>query len=64
MKGIYILLIRISKNIQVKIGSLGKINFNKGIYAYVGSVTAIANSQPFKAEITSQCVPTEVSNII
>ncbi|MCD6476680.1 MAG: GIY-YIG nuclease family protein [Candidatus Aenigmarchaeota archaeon] len=37
MKGIYILLIRISKNIQVKIGSLGKINFNKGIYAYVGS---------------------------
>jgi len=37
MKGVYILLIKINKKIQEKIGSLGKINFNKGIYAYVGS---------------------------
>lgn len=37
MKGIYILLIDVSKNIEVKVGSLGKIKFNKGIYAYVGS---------------------------
>ena len=37
MKGIYILLIKISKSIQTKIGSLGKINFKKGLYAYVGS---------------------------
>lgn len=37
MKGIYILLIKLSRNIQIKTGSLGKINFKKGIYAYVGS---------------------------
>ena len=37
MKGIYILLIKISKNMQEKIGSLGRIKFDKGIYAYVGS---------------------------
>ncbi len=37
MKGVYILIIKISKNLQEKIGSLGKINFEKGIYAYVGS---------------------------
>lgn len=37
MKGVYVLLIKINKNIQQKIGSLGKINFKKGLYAYVGS---------------------------
>lgn len=37
MNGIYILLIEIDKNIQIEIGSLGKINFDKGVYAYVGS---------------------------
>lgn len=37
MKGIYILLIEVSKNIEVKIGSLGKIKFDKGNYVYIGS---------------------------
>jgi len=37
MIGSYILLMRISKNIQVKIGALGKIPFCKGLYAYIGS---------------------------
>ena len=37
MKGIYILLIKIDKNIEVEIDSLGKINFDKGIYFYIGS---------------------------
>lgn len=37
MKGIYILLIKIKKNLKIKIGSLGVIEFNKGCYAYVGS---------------------------
>ncbi len=37
MKGVYVLLIKVNKKIQQKIGSLGKINFNKGIYAYIGS---------------------------
>ena len=37
MKGIYCLLIKIQKNICVKAGKLGKINFEKGNYAYIGS---------------------------
>jgi len=37
MKGVYILLINIEKELQLKIGSLGKIKFDKGKYAYVGS---------------------------
>jgi Uri superfamily endonuclease len=37
MKGVYILLIDVSKGVQAKIGSLGKIKFEKGIYAYIGS---------------------------
>ena len=37
MKGIYILLIEIDAKIKEKIGSLGKIEFDKGIYAYIGS---------------------------
>ncbi|MBS7616440.1 GIY-YIG nuclease family protein [Candidatus Bathyarchaeota archaeon] len=37
MKGIYVLVIAIRKNITVKIGALGAISFRKGFYAYVGS---------------------------
>ncbi len=37
MKGIYILLIDIEKGIETRIGKLGKINFKKGSYAYIGS---------------------------
>ncbi len=37
MKGIYVLLIELKKEIRLKIGSLGKIKFGKGIYAYIGS---------------------------
>ena len=37
IKGIYVLFIRVERDIVVKIGSLGKLKFSKGIYAYVGS---------------------------
>lgn len=37
MKGIYILLIEISRKIYAKIGALGKTAFEKGVYAYIGS---------------------------
>ncbi len=37
MKGVYILLIFISDKIKIEIGSLGKVDFDKGYYAYVGS---------------------------
>ncbi len=37
MKGIYVLVISVSKNMKTWIGSLGEIDFRKGLYAYVGS---------------------------
>ncbi len=37
MKGIYVLLVSVSRNISVSVGSLGVKNFPKGLYAYVGS---------------------------
>lgn len=37
MKGIYALIIFLSKNKTIKIGSLGNINFKKGKYVYIGS---------------------------
>jgi Uri superfamily endonuclease len=37
LKGIYVLIIRVSKDINVNIGALGRKTFAKGLYAYVGS---------------------------
>ena len=37
MKGVYVLVVRVDKDIQEKIGALGKIRFQRGTYAYVGS---------------------------
>ena len=36
-KGAYILIIRVPKLSRMRIGCLGKINFKRGFYAYVGS---------------------------
>jgi len=37
MKGAYCLLIDVKKDIKLKIGKLGRLNFKKGNYVYVGS---------------------------
>ena len=37
MKGVYVLVISICKDIKVNVGALGSINFENGVYAYVGS---------------------------
>ena len=37
MKGSYVLLIKLDKNIAVDIGKLGKLDFCKGFYVYIGS---------------------------
>jgi Uri superfamily endonuclease len=34
---VYVLVIKVNKNINVNVGALGNLNFGKGIYAYVGS---------------------------
>lgn len=37
MKGIYVLIIRVHKNIHRRVGALGDVNLRQGLYAYVGS---------------------------
>ena len=37
MKGTYCLIVNLNKDTQIKIGKIGKINFKKGYYVYVGS---------------------------
>ncbi|OYT58916.1 endonuclease [Thermoplasmatales archaeon ex4484_30] len=37
MKGSYILIIQVKKDMKVKIGKLGILSFKRGYYAYVGS---------------------------
>jgi Uri superfamily endonuclease len=37
LKGIYVLIVKINKTINVNIGALGLLNFPEGLYAYVGS---------------------------
>lgn len=37
MKGCYCLIIKLEKDHEIKIGKLGKIDFEKGYYVYVGS---------------------------
>ena len=41
MKGVYSLVFIIPQAIQIEIGSLGAIRFEKGTYAYVGSALGI-----------------------
>jgi Uri superfamily endonuclease len=36
-KGVYVLVISVSKDINVNVGALGIVNFERGSYAYVGS---------------------------
>lgn len=43
MKGTYCLILMLHKDKQITIGKLGKIQFPKGIYIYVGS--ALANME-------------------
>jgi len=37
VKGTYLLVIWVGKDIRVNIGALGSVNFEKGLYTYVGS---------------------------
>jgi Uri superfamily endonuclease len=36
-KGIYVLVISVGKDISVNVGALGVVDFDRGVYAYVGS---------------------------
>ena len=36
-RGVYVLIIRVSEDVAVRVGALGELAFTKGLYAYVGS---------------------------
>jgi sugar fermentation stimulation protein A len=44
MKGVYVLLMNIVRPVIVETGSLGRLHFGKGVYAYVGS--ALSGLEP------------------
>jgi len=44
LRGIYTLLIILSRDISVKIGCLGRVNLERGAYGYVGSGFGLASS--------------------
>jgi Uri superfamily endonuclease len=37
LKGVYVLVVQVSRDKTVRVGSLGTIHFRAGLYAYVGS---------------------------
>ena len=37
MQGSYALILKLKKDSEIKVGSLGKIKFKKGFYCYIGS---------------------------
>jgi len=37
MKGVYVIVVLVRRDVEIKIGALGSVNFEKGLYAYVGS---------------------------
>jgi Uri superfamily endonuclease len=40
LRGVYVLIIQVDENVDVNVGALGKLTFEKGLYAYVGSAQA------------------------
>jgi Uri superfamily endonuclease len=37
VKGVYVLVISVNRDTEIGVGALGKVNFQRGLYAYVGS---------------------------
>ncbi len=37
MKGIYVLILRMKENMDIRIGKLGMLHFRRGYYSYIGS---------------------------
>ncbi len=45
MKGIYVLILRMKDNKDIRIGKLGKLHFRRGYYGYVGSAQGIGGEK-------------------
>jgi len=62
MKGSYILVIFIEKNIDPIIGALGKIKFEKGYYLYIGSALGNSGSTTLINRVRRHISPSESKN--
>lgn len=63
MKGSYILVIFIQKNIELIIGALGKIKFKKGFYSYIGSAMGNSGSTTLVNRVRRHISSSESKNI-
>jgi len=63
MKGSYILVVFIQKNIELIIGVLGKINFYKGFYFYIGSAMGNFRSTNLINRVKRHISPSECKKI-
>lgn len=57
MKGSYILVISISENIELSVGALGRIPFEKGFYLYSGSAMGNIGSTALKGRLNRHIRP-------
>ncbi|MHA1488340.1 MAG: GIY-YIG nuclease family protein [Promethearchaeota archaeon] len=63
MKGTYILIIHLFKDINIKIGALGNIFFKKGYYSYVGSAMGNIGSSTLENRIKRHLLPSSKKKI-
>ncbi len=63
MKGTYILVVFIQKNIELNIGALGSIKFKKGFYFYIGSAMANSGSTTLINRVRRHISPSESKKI-
>ena len=63
MKGSYILVILISEKIDLKVGALGKISFEKGTYVYIGSGMGSNGSTALEGRVNRHIRPSTQKKI-
>ncbi|NVM37625.1 MAG: GIY-YIG nuclease family protein [Candidatus Lokiarchaeota archaeon] len=63
MKGSYILVVFVRGNIELFIGALGKIEFKKGFYLYIGSAMGNSGSITLINRVSRHTYPSESKKI-
>ena len=60
MKGSYILVVFVRKNIEINIGALGIVKFEKGCYLYIGSAMGNTGSTTLINRVKRHLSPSEL----
>ena len=63
MKGSYILVIYVSENMELIVGALGKISFEKGFYLYIGSGMGSNGSTALETRVNRHIRPSTEKKI-